>query len=210
MKALVADLRLMTGAGAESIEVGGVKHFTDEDLERKLQNRVGQRLIQARVQMISSIELTGEGTRLALKEGKVNFEGTLDTEGATLVSFWGGALEGTQTIYGDGRIEFSVSQLVKTPLLTGTTYDLNGAAADVLTDWAAAVKMGYDITADGQTLSRSQRHEQLLTQAEAFRNRAIIGSVQMGRSDSRASRHSGTKAVLDSFDRLGLYPPSTP
>jgi hypothetical protein len=212
MKALIEDLRLMTGAGAESIEAAGIKRFSDEELERKLQNRAAERLVQAPVQLISSIELTGEGTKLVLKNGKVNFEGTLDTETATLVSFWGAALEGATTIYGDGRIEFEKSQLAKTPLLTGTTYDLNGAAADVLTDWASAAKLGYDITADGQTLTRSQRHEQLLTQAEEFRKRAIVGTVSMSRSDLRPGGRNRpfARAVEESFDQWGLYPQSTP
>lgn len=149
---------------------------------------------------------------MVFREGRVDFEGTLDTESASLVNFWGGPIQGEATIYGDGRIEFTENQVGKNPLLTGTTYDLNGAAADVLTDWASAVKLGYDIETDGQTLSRSQRHKQLLEQAEAFRKRAIIGSVRMMRTDVKPKSHNRpfTRAIEESFDKLGLYPPSQP
>lgn len=212
MKALVADLRLMTGVGTETLEIAGAKHYSDEDLERKLENRVGERMIQVPVAMAGRLEYTGEGSssRLALKDGKVNFEGTLDVETAELVTFWGAPIEGDVMIFGDGRIEFAESQLAKTPLLTGTTYDLNGAAADVLTDWASAVKLGYDISTDSQELKRSQRHEQLLEQAEAFRKRALISSVQMSRTDLNPAAGGRTKAILESFDKWGLYPQSTP
>lgn len=204
MKALISDLRLMTGAGTEAIEVAGTKHFSDADLERKLQNRVGARLIQAPVELIARIEQLGEGTSLVLKDGKVNFEGTLDIETASLVTFWGGEVEGKTTIFSDGRIEFEQTQLGKGPMLSGTTYDLNGAAADVLTDWASAVKLGYDIATDNQTLTRSQRHEQLLTQAEAFRKRALIGVVALGRTDGRPTggNRPFTDAARQFFDHI--------
>lgn len=211
MKALIEDLRLMTGAGPETLDINGVKHFTDADLERKLENRVGVRYVQAPIQMFAQLEQTEGKTALVYKEGRVEVEGTLDTESAKLVNFYGAPIEGETTIHGDGRIEFTVNQLGKAPLLTGTTYDLNGAAADVLTDWASAVKLGYDITTDGQELKRSQRHAQLLEQAKAFRDRAIIGSVSMRRYDAKVrGQNRGAKALLESFDRLGLYPPSQP
>lgn len=53
MRALIEDLRLMTGVGTETLDVNGVKHFSDADLERKMENRVGVRMVQVYVEMFS-------------------------------------------------------------------------------------------------------------------------------------------------------------
>lgn len=210
MEALVAELRLMTGVGTDQYEVAGEQHWSDADLEAKLQKRVSARLIQAPLEMFSMLEDTDEGTHLSFRHGEVAFEGTLDVEAATLVNFWGGAIEGEATIYPDGRVDFTDNQVGKNPLLTGIAYDLYGVAADVLTDWASAVKLGYDISTDNQTLTRSQRHKQMLEQAQEYRKRAVIGSAKMTRRDVALTGRDlpFTKAALESFEKAGLYPKS--
>jgi hypothetical protein len=207
VKQLLAELRSMTGVGVEQYEVAGVKHWSDADLEAKLRQRVSARLIQARVVLLPS--LSGEGV-LEFLNGEVPFEGTLDTESVSFVTFGGAPISGTATVSPQGFVEFSQSQVATVPLISGVAYDLYGAAADVLTDWASAVKLGYDITTDGQTLKRSQRHEQLLGQAKEYRKRAVIGTAQMQRRDVKAGGRNRRRvqALEDSFDNLGLYPPS--
>lgn len=57
-------------------------------------------------------------------------------------------------------------------LITGRTYDINAAAASLLTAWAAKVAIDFDFSADGQSFSRSQKREALLEMAAEFRRRS--------------------------------------
>lgn len=206
MKALVAELRSLTGVGTESYESAGIKRWSDAELEAKLGTRVSGIFVQSPVELIPSLSPEGGLEFLA---GRVPVDGSLDVDTATFVTFWGGQIPGKGTVTPFGFCTFTESQVASMPLLSGTAYDLYGAAADILTDWASAVKLGYDLTTDGQTLKRSQRHEQLMDQAEDFRKRAVIGSVRMERRDVKADNRSRvrTRALLESFNRWGLYPP---
>lgn len=208
MQAILTELRSMTGAGTAQYESGGTTYWTNAQIEAKLAQRVSGLLVQYPVTLIPS--LSSEGS-LVFLNGTVHIAGTLDVETAGLVTFWGGQIPGTAAIEPNGIITFTESQVASMPLLSGTVYDLYGAAADVLTDWASAVKLGYDLTTDGQKLSRSQRHEQLLEQADAYRKRSVIGTVQMRRGDVKADNRSRVRrqALMDSFDRWGLFPPGS-
>lgn len=200
---LVDRLRRMTAVSVSQYTIDSHTYWSDTDLTGALEGRICARLLQAEIDLIPTVK---EGGGIEFVNGQVRLPGTLDTENASVISFGGTKIAGT-TIHDDGRIEFTTSQVTSAPLLSGLCYDLNGAAADVLTDWAAAVKLGYDLSTDGQSLKRSQRHEQLLSQAEAFRARAVVGSINLGRSDSRpAGANTGkTRAALTAFERWGQW-----
>jgi len=53
--------------------------------------------------------------------------------------------------------------------VNGRSYDLAGAAADALEEWAARLARAYDVSSDGQSLARSQQARALLTAAQQFR-----------------------------------------
>lgn len=199
---LVDDLRRMTAVGKAQYEVDGAKFWTDEGLREALERHVCARLLQAEIELIPTH--TAEGT-LVFVNGRAPVTGILDTETATVVSWTGHPIPGTATIHDDGRVEFTANQVTAIPTLNGLCYDLNAAAAEVLTDWASALKLGYDIKSGDASLPRSQRHEMLLEQAQAFRSRAVTSSAQMVRGDlrRRGRGSSRTSAVLKAFDRLG-------
>lgn len=180
---IVDELRRMCAVEKDQYEIAGTAYWTDGQLQAVLDRRVSQRLLDAPVEKQATTSETGQWQSL---DGQVQVAGTLDAEQARVTSF--GALVPGVTICGDGRLTFETDQLSSPLFLTGLVYDLNAAAADVLTDWAAAVKGGYDVTVDGQQMKRSQRHSQLLTQAEAFARKAVAGSVRLRRSDTRLSR----------------------
>jgi hypothetical protein len=71
--------------------------------------------------------------------------------------------------------------------LTGKTYDVYAAAADLLERWAATVARAYDFDEDGQRFRRSQQREGLLAVAAQYRaqQRPAVGS--MARSDLNAA-----------------------
>jgi len=194
---IVDELRRMAAVGSEQYVIDERPFWADEDLEEVLEQRISARLLQAPVRLIPTVE---GGGKVVSKNGEVEISGTLDPKTVTIIEVNGATIEGV-TAHKDGRLEFATDQSFHVPLISGLAYDLNGAAADVLTDWAAAVKDGYDVTLDGQSMSRSQRHSQLLEQAEAFRARSPIGSVRMRRRDVR-SRKGGARSLLTAWERL--------
>lgn len=184
MSEIVDELRRMAAVAPDQYEIDGTVYWTDEQLQAVLDKRVSDRLLQAPVESIFTLN---EASSLEVRNGQVDVAGRLDTDTAHVFNRSGVSVAGV-AVHPDGRLEFATDQTGHPLLLTGLAYDLNAAAADVLTDWAAAVKGGYDISVDGQELKRSQRHAQLLEQAKAFKARGVAGSVRLHRSDVRPAR----------------------
>ncbi|HSC20598.1 MAG TPA: hypothetical protein VLC07_02620 [Solirubrobacterales bacterium] len=184
MSEIVDELRRMCAVEEAQYTVAGTAYWSDDQLQAVLDRHVSAQFLQAPVERIRTLDA---GNRWVVMNGEVSVSGALDIEAAKVTDSAGREVEDT-TFHSDGRIEFATDQSTYFLYLTGLAYDLNGAAADVLTDWAAAVKGGYDVTVDGQQMTRSQRHTQLLEQAKAFRSRAIVGSVRMRRGDQRSTR----------------------
>lgn len=67
--------------------------------------------------------------------------------------------------------------------VVGRVYDIWGAAADLLTEWAAHEKLAYDVDADGQSFRRSQRAIALERLAEVYRRRARASVGRQVRND---------------------------
>ncbi len=178
---LVDELRRMCAVEEAQYTIAGTDYWSDEQLQAVLDHHVSAQFLQAPVERVRT--LNGSNQWVVLN-GEVSVSGALDTETATVTDSAGKEVSGV-TFHPDGRIEFATDQAHFFLFLTGLAYDLNRAAADVLTDWAAAVKGGYDVTVDGQQMTRSQRHSQLLEQAKAFRNRAVVGTVRLRRGDQR-------------------------
>lgn len=66
---------------------------------------------------------------------------------------------------------------------TGKTYDLNAAAADLLDFWAADLTCAYDISVEGQRLSRSQLMEMKMKMADRYRCKAKPRMAKQVRHD---------------------------
>ncbi len=85
---------------------------------------------------------------------------------------------------------------------TGKTYDVNAAAADLLEMWAALLTGAYDITADGQSLRRSQLMTAKLQLADRYRKNARPRIVKMVRDDIMAPLSSRRVRLLDTDDTV--------
>lgn len=67
--------------------------------------------------------------------------------------------------------------------VTGKSFDLWAAVADVLEAWAARVALDFDFTADGSGFQRSQKREALLAVAAQYRRRARPRRAMLIRED---------------------------
>ena len=74
--------------------------------------------------------------------------------------------------YLNGVITMTADQLGTALYLTGYTYDLNGAAADLWRERATKVTSYYDVSTDGHNLSRSQWHKHCMENAEMYAKKA--------------------------------------
>lgn len=72
--------------------------------------------------------------------------------------------------------------------LTGKTYDVYGAAAFLLREWAALEKLSFDGSGSGRSFSRKQKYEMLSDLASQYERRQRPKSVRMVRSDMRPDR----------------------
>jgi len=77
-----------------------------------------------------------------------------------------------------GRWSFSTNQAAV--LIVGNIYDPFGAAADLLQMWAGLVATEFDVSADGASMSRSQKRQALLDLAANYRSqqRVVIASQE--------------------------------
>jgi len=81
-----------------------------------------------------------------------------------------------------GHFQFAASTLPPV-FITGKTYDVYRAAADLLERWAAKVVLAYNVNVDGQSLQRSQMAVALQTLAETYRRQSRAHSHVIMRSD---------------------------
>jgi hypothetical protein len=70
----------------------------------------------------------------------------------------------------------------------GAYYDVFAAAADLLEQWAAKVKLEFDFNVENTSFRRSQKASQLLTLAREYRRRQQPVSVRQVRTDVIATR----------------------
>lgn len=88
--------------------------------------------------------------------------------------------------------------------LTGKTYDVYRAAADLLERWSARWALSYNISVDGQSLQRSGAHSMLLDLAKSYRMQARPRSLTLRRSDVRKEGHlSGAGLGVTELDYMG-------
>jgi len=81
-----------------------------------------------------------------------------------------------------GRWSFATHQPVV--LASGKVYDPYGAAADLLQMWAGLVATEFDVSADGATMTRSQKRLALLELAAQYRKRQRIVTAKQERTDA--------------------------
>lgn len=81
-----------------------------------------------------------------------------------------------------GQWVFTASQTGPV-MLTGKTYDIYAAAADMLEMWLAKIKLDYDFLSSGRTFKRSQQIDGLERLIRTYRGRSWITTSHMIRTD---------------------------
>lgn len=184
MSAIIRKLRGMTNTALDDYEVSGVSYWSDLHLQEILDDsRVDFYEMELRPipKTVSSHYVylrydAPHGNLETIASGTVNFALTLST----------GEQAGTADYsvdYVKGIITFNANQGGTAWFLSGRSYDLNTAAADVWERKANYFAMSYDVKTDGHDLSRSQLFKQAREQAEYWRGKCGAYSVDLLRGD---------------------------
>lgn len=81
-----------------------------------------------------------------------------------------------------GRWTFA-SQPKYPVMILGVTYDLYGCAGDLLLQWATREARSFDVSADGLSLSRSQKTESLRVKAHSYLAKSRTRITNLVRTD---------------------------
>lgn len=168
MAALIAALRRMIGDADESNQV-----WTDDELQQAL---------DAHREWVRYESLRPEATRTP--GGRVEY-----CDYFAALSQWEGdaafcdaaynPLTPDESDWQNGHWRFNSPGKQPPILITGKSYDLSGAAADVLEAWAAREKLKFDFATDGQSFRESQKTEALVTLARSYRQQMRAGSGRL-------------------------------
>jgi len=190
MAEIIAELRALGAAGTADFSIAGVAYFTDDQLQAILdQHRQDWTAIPLIAQSYQE-----NGTTYYYDYFIPPDLGKFWEREASGTAYWRvtdstGVDQGTSLydVDWDGlKITFAADQKGTFYCLTGRTFDLNRAAAQVWRQKAAYYAMDVDWQTDGHRVNASQASKQCLAFAEEFEAKAGGVSVQMIRWDGNA------------------------
>jgi hypothetical protein len=177
---LIGELRSMIDAGSNDYTIGGVPYWTD----KQIQNTLDLHREYVNFETIEGLQNNGTLiTYTMFPTGKLWWEDT-----AIIQEAGGGTLSGT--LYSmnllDGLVTFNANQGGSARYITGYSYNLYAAAADIWRKKAGHYAGAYDFSTDNHSLKRSQLMAQARTMASQFNDLAfsVSGSgVNLDRND---------------------------
>lgn len=180
MAEIVADLRGLTDAGSNDYTVGGLPYWTDRQLERVLDRHKTE--LHRRAILPRTDYEAGQAATRVYPVGLGNLEGgaALELEDAA------GNTVGTALYsvdYAAGVVTFAANTSGALYYLNGRSFDVNAAAAEVWRMKAGHYAAAYDISADGQSLRRSQIIAHCQAMAAQYAGQASPTSVWIERWD---------------------------
>jgi hypothetical protein len=184
MATLIRKLRGMTNASAVEYEMAGVPFWSDAQLQEILDdNRVD----------FYEVELWKVPKTVASSQVYLRYDaphGNLETSDSGTAIFNITKSDGTQGTagfsvdYAKGIVTFTADQGGTAWFMSGRSYDLERAAADVWGQKAGYYATAYDVKTDGHDLTRSQLYKQAVEQEAYYRARAGAYAVLVDRGDT--------------------------
>jgi hypothetical protein len=155
--------------------------FTDE----QVQGALDRHRDELRYVELAEIESIAPGGAVTYKDFRAEIAGAQITDweaDAVLYSTSYAVLTPSSSDYAAGRWSFAAGQALPV-LLTGQTYDVHAAAAELLEEWATKLKLEYDFSASGDAFSRSQKVSLTLERAADERAKGRVVTVAAERTD---------------------------
>lgn len=172
----IARVRALTYAGTAEYTLGTANYWDDNQIEQVL-DRHRQDLV--RHKLLREPNYIGGGsviyTRLRSAYGFL--ETAASGTAVFVIEDSVGDNRSTANYTADyqlGIFDFNADTGGTALYLTARSYDIYGAAAELLDQWAANEARSFDFATDGQSFSRSQKAQGLREQARAMRKRARV------------------------------------
>lgn len=170
MTDLIGQVRRITGAGTAEYAAADTTWWTDDQLQDVLD---AHRRDIVREPLHADQTHAGGGT-ITWVTYRSRYR-NLEAGTAAIIEDGLGDNRGTADYVLDGRrgvATFTADQGGTVLYLTGATYDVHGAAAEVLEAWASALSLDFDFQTDGQRFARQQKAQALAARAGEQRRRA--------------------------------------
>lgn len=188
LSSLITELRGMTEAGTADYTVTGSTYWTDDHLQDVLDIHRTDVIFQPLAMYPAQVQ----GGSLSYKDYR-SASGYLETTtGGTAIMYLQdatGETIGTSNYtpdYRRGVFVFNTDQRGSVYYMTGSSYDLQAAAADVWRRKAAHLApTSFDFSTDNHSISRSQVYQHCLEMASFFEGKSgdAVQTVTMFRSD---------------------------
>lgn len=190
MQGLVDRVRALTGAGTAEYTVGADTYWVDTDLQDILDSNAR---FFIDVPLVWRPQSIGGGTvqYLVADAPYRDMEEAASGTARWIVRDGPGAQIGTANYsadYRQGRLTFTSNQGGTAYYLTGYTYDVYAAAADVWLERLAHFQDWYDFSADNQEFSRSQAFDHAVKAEALLRGKAGSNVVGAASGDLRTSQ----------------------
>jgi hypothetical protein len=186
MTDLIASLRGLTATGVNDYAVNSTYYWTDAQIQTVLDRHV----TAVRHEELMAFETEGAGGSVEYYEYQSHrrfFESTIAGTSRFIVQDESGATVGTAAWTADyplGKLTFGTSTDGLSRYVTGYSYDVNAAAADIWSQKAAHYAMAYDFSTDNHSMSRSQIIKACLQMAKEYGSGGAVFSVTMERTDT--------------------------
>mgnify|MGYP001555486624 CR=1 FL=1 len=181
MDDLIGKLRAAANAGTADYTLAGVDYWSDDQLQIELD----QIREPVNYQEMDAIETYGVGGTVTYTEYRTYLQ---DWEKSPTIQDEGGTALGTAVVTFDantGVATFASDTEGKTRRITGYTYNVNKAAANVWRKKAAHLSAAFDFSTDNHSIKKSQIYEHCMQMADMFDGFAGYdsGSAQLVRGD---------------------------
>ena len=182
---LIQQVRTLTGASTADWILGTANYWDGDQIELVLDRH----RIDIDKEPLAPVEKWVGGGTVQYFEHRSQYGNLEATDGGSAV-FWledsVGADQGTANWSADyqrGIVTFTADQAGSARYLSARSYDVFGAAAELLRAWANREKLSFDFSTDGQSFKRAQKAQMLMEMASEYEMQAWPVTVQMSRSD---------------------------
>lgn len=185
MANIIRRFRAMTNAGAADYEIAGVPYWSDAQLQEVLD----QYRVDFYDELLESVPQVQAGNTVKYFRYNAPYSNLENVNSGSAIfglALTGGAAPSASysVDYNKGIITFTTDQAGTAYYLTGRSYQLEAAAADVWSQKAAYYSMSYDVKTDGHDLTRSQLYKQAKEQETYWRGKMGAYSITAERSDT--------------------------
>lgn len=200
---LIQQVRALTATNVNEYVLGSQSYWSNDQIGAVLDKY----RLDFSADRLTPLPETNSGGTVVYYVHQAHFTNLESTAGGTAVLYvydGTGARVGTANYtidYNAGRVTFNANTGGEAYYLTGRSYDLYAAAADIWEMKAAHVAERFDFTADGASFKASQLITQYTAQAQRCRAKSRTGGVTTGtlyRSDVNvAPPYGGRFADVD-------------